>query len=75
MNIMGLWKMPPGSTLDPAMSNQEVVLEFRLSSPNAFECSACRELGNRKLFPAILSTEELVVAFKEHVESQHASLA
>lgn len=55
------------------MSKQEVVLEFRLSNPNAFECSACRRAGDRKLFPALLSTEELVVAFKEHVEREHTS--
>lgn len=53
--------------------NEEVVLEFRLSTPNAFECSACREIGNRRLFPAVLSTEDLVVAFKEHVEREHSS--
>ena len=53
------------------MSHQEVVLEFRLSRPDAFECSACREMGRPKLFPSILSTEELVMAFQEHVESEH----
>jgi len=54
------------------MSTQEPVLEFRLSSPDAFECSICREMGTRNLFPSILSTEELVVAFMDHVECEHS---
>jgi len=57
------------------MNGEEVVLEFRFSRPDVFEGSDCREIGKRKLFPSVLGTEELVVVFKEHVESEHSSLS
>jgi len=53
----------------------ESVLEFRFSSPNVVECSTCREAGNRALFPLILGIDDLVIAFKEHVEAEHRAMS
>lgn len=72
MNIEAVENGPVLELQWTVMGRQEVVLEFRLSSPNAFECSACRKTGIRTSFPTILSIEDLVVAFREHVESEHS---
>jgi len=76
MNIVRLWKMVSlREYIDSEMSSQELFLELRLSRPDAFECSTCREMGRQKTVLSVLSTEELILAFEEHVESEHSILS
>jgi hypothetical protein len=57
------------------MPKQEPTLEFRLSSPNEFQCSFCRGDGIRKKgegsFTVIGDLLELVAAFRAHVGHYH----
>lgn len=73
MNISELWKIFPfRGYIELCYEQTRNVLEFRLSDSNAFECSVCREAGIRERFATILGTDELIVAFKEHLESEQA---
>lgn len=53
------------------MAKREPVLEFRLSKPEQFHCSFCGHAPDEGAFVARGEIEELVKAFKSHVEEHH----
>jgi hypothetical protein len=63
------------------MPKSEPTLEFRLSSPNEFQCSSCRGDGTRKKgvgaaagsFTVVGDLRELVAVFETHVGRYHTT--
>ena len=52
--------------------SKEPTLTFVLSRPTKFHCSFCRDHGDEGSFTLATSVEDLVTAFKKHVEKYHS---
>ena len=51
---------------------KEPVLTFRMSKPDKFHCSFCRNLGDEGAFTLDTSVRDLIRAFESHVKRHHA---
>jgi len=53
------------------MAKREPVLEFGLSNPKSFHCSFCGHGPDEGAFVITGTIEEMIKAFKSHVERHH----
>jgi len=51
---------------------KEPILEFKLSKPDKFHCSFCRDVGDEGAFTLTTSVARLVADFRGHVQRYHS---
>ena len=54
------------------MAKKEPVLEFRISSPRSFHCSACGNGPDEGAFVITGEVQDLIAAFRSHVQDFHS---
>jgi hypothetical protein len=54
------------------MARKEPILEFKLSSPQSFHCSACGNGPDEGAFVITGEVKDLISAFRSHVQDFHS---